>query len=858
MSKTATRLIKQFKPQQYNLQLSINHTQLTFSGTVTIIGNKVGPPSKRLTFHQNGLRITDATIQAKTKKNESKTKPSRIYHHKKLNEVRLHSDTTLYPGHYTISISFSGKISQTMLGIYPSRFKHNKKEEIIIATQFESHHAREAFPCIDEPEAKATFNLTLETDQKLTTLSNTPIIQQHQKNDRLITSFEETPKMSTYLLAFVIGKLHSVSTKNQNGVTVTSWAAINRPKKELKYSVQEAAAMLDFYNDYFQVPYPLKKYDQVALPDFDSGAMENWGLITYRETALLDDPDNSSITNKQFVSLVIAHELSHQWFGNLVTMRWWDDLWLNESFASIMEYIALDAMHPDWHVWEQYVSSDVLTTANRDIYKDIQPVGVRVTDPDLIHTLFDPGIVYAKGGRLLKMIKEYIGEEAFKRGLKEYFTKHAYNNTTREDLWHALETASNKDISKILTPWITQPGMPKLSINKVDGETIISQERFMLDSPPDQTLWPIPLLKQQSSSTELLTQKQQRIKSVTQDVSIYNPTASGHFITQYVTDIQQKAVAKAIIDRTIPAESRINTINDMLLLARHGDQSLVDVLKIVTKCSKEPRDNVWSLIGRALGYAAQLTEGDETTEDLIRQTKNQLMKDWYLKLGWEDKTTDDPNTKQLRHTAVAYMLASKDDAALNYAQERIDKTKYISELPAELRPSILSAIMRHRYQDSLRNELLRQYEHAAPDIQADIVAGLGSVTQPKQAEYIISHSLDKDIVRAQDMVRWIVIFLRNYHIRETMWQWVDSNWHTIERKLGDSKSLDYVPIYMAAVVSTPKGKERFKTLFDPKKDDKSLQRNISIGQADIDARIAWRERDEHKIKDFFKGQLKKR
>src|SRR5665213_293727 len=376
MSKEVRRLFEQFRPENYKLSMALNRESMTFQGTVVISGEKVGRPSQRLTFHQNKIKVTAADIIYHDKKGDREITVSRINNQKAYDEVRLHSSTMLYPGRYTIKLTFTGDITRPMNGIYPCFFKHGGKEKTLMATQFESHHAREAFPCIDEPEAKATFDLTLITASEETVLANTPVKKQSTKAGLTNTSFETTPKMSTYLLAFVVGEMHCVTAKTKDGITVSSWATVAQPKDHLKYANDEAVKVLEFFTDYFKTPFPLKKLDQVALPDFDSLAMENWGLITYREVGLLADPKNRPLSGEQLITLVVAHEISHQWFGNLVTMKWWDDLWLNESFASIMENIGPDNLHPNWHQWEEFATSRVLACSQRDIYKDVQAVGV--------------------------------------------------------------------------------------------------------------------------------------------------------------------------------------------------------------------------------------------------------------------------------------------------------------------------------------------------------------------------------------------------------------------------------------------------------------------------------------------------
>ena len=856
MSKAVKHLYKQFKPENYNLKFNINKDKLTFTGEVIITGTKVGRPSSRITFHQRGLKIASATIHKLNKNGNDKIPIKRRLCHKAYDEVRLYSEDPIYAGKYTVQIKFSGKITESMLGMYPSHFTYNDKKETIIATQFESHYAREAFPCIDEPIAKATFDQCLTTKKGDEVLSNTPIKTQKTDKQTTTTTFETTPKMSTYLLAFVTGPMHCVESKTRSGVLVRSWSSLARPKKELKYSVNEAVKVLDFFTKYFGVDYPLEKCDQVALPDFDAGAMENWGLITYREVALLSDPDNPSISSEQYISLVIAHELSHQWFGNLVTMKWWDDLWLNESFASLMEHIALDAIHPDWHQWEFYTATDVIATTSRDIYKDIQPVGVKVTDPELIDTLFDPGIVYAKGGRLLKMLREYIGDEAFRAGLKKYFTKHAYSNTSKEDLWQAMADASGLDISALMTPWIERPGIPIVNLEQNDNWISLSQERYLLDGDDGQSLWPIPLLANNPLQNNLFTKKHAGNKSTKNLPVILNQFGSGHYFTHYIDDQHKQILADAISKQSIPAESRINILNDNLMLARGGYGSLVDCLELITACQSEDRDNVWALICRTIASAAQLTEGHPETDDNIKTFKRRLAQNWYDKLGWEDGHKDDPNTKQLRHTAIALMLAGEDESAIKQALKIYSKNSDLTEINAETRTSILCTAVRHG-DKAVVIDLIKQYQSSSPDIQTDITSSLANTKDPKIADEILHEALGKNgFVRPQDIMRWIAMFLRNKYTREVTWNFIVKEWDWLESTLEQSKSFDYLPVYCANVMNSEEWEKKYQKLFKPKLSNKTLERNIKVGFSDISARVAWRKRDETKIIEFFKSQLK--
>lgn len=854
MSKKVKRLIDNFRPEHYDLIIHPDAKSKTFTGTVTIKGRVIGRPSQRLTFHQVGLKIENASA-IKTLKGEKATiEFDRINTQDSFQELRLHSKDKIFPGEYEVTIEFRGKITESMQGIYISNFKKSGKTYPIIATQFESHHARSAFPCIDEPDAKATFKLTLSAQNKLTALSNTDIESQKKIKDLVEYTFETTPKMSTYLLAFVIGDLKYKEAFTKDKIRVRSWASQAQDETSLVYSVEEAVKILELFKDYFGVNYPLKKCDQVALPDFDAGAMENWGLITYREVALLTDANNPSISNEQYVSMVVAHELSHQWFGNLVTMKWWDDLWLNESFASLMEHVALDKLHPEWQQWEHYVSNDVIATTNRDIYKDVQAVSTDVDHPDLIETLFDPGIVYAKGGRLLKMLLDLIGEEKFRLGLKHYFKKFAYNNASREDLWQSLSEASDIDISELMTPWLLQSGMPIVTIEKTDTNIVLTQNRFLLDGKDDTKIWPIPLLSGDANNDLIIKNKVHQV-SVTDEPLILNHLGSGHYISYYKDPSYRQKISDKFKDRSLKPETRMNLLNDYYLLARHGEISITQGLDILWANTEEDRDNVWALMSRFIGSSSLLTEGNEQAQEMLKSLRRSIAKNSYNKLGWKDSDKDDSNTKQLRHTMIALMIGGDDAVAIDKAHEIYLASKSLMELPAELRSSILIAAVK-KDPESTIPRLLEGYDELPADVQSDVSIALTSVKKEEDIKKIFKTMIGpKGLVRAQDLMRWLAYSVRNQYTRSYAWSYIKDNWKWIEATLSKSKSFDYMPIYIAGAGSSEEWLNEYKEFFSDKKHIKTLEQNIKVGTSDLISKVEWRKRDEDLIIDWLEHHV---
>ena len=477
------RLFEQFQPENYNLTLELDDTAMTFKGSVTIRGKKTGRPSERLTFHQKQLKVTKASLIKHDKKGDQPIAVKRINNQDSFDEVRLHSDSMIYPGEYTVSLEFSGSITRPMNGIYPCFFEDDGQQKKLIATQFESHHAREAFPCIDEPEAKATFDLTLLTPaaNSKEVLANTPVATTKTAKGLVTTVFEQTPRMSTYLLAFAYGDVGYLEAKTTSGITVRTYATPANVQYT-DFALEVAVKCLEFYNEYFDIEYPLAKCDFIALPDFSSGAMENWGCITFREQVMLVDPKNTSLHIKQYVAQVVAHELTHQWFGNLVTMKWWNDLWLNESFATWMSYLAVHELFPDWQYWTQFIVDEQLPAFKEDALENTHPINVTINHPDEIRTIFD-AISYNKGGSVLHMLHAYMGADDFRDGLRVYLKRHSYKNTESTDLWAAWEEASGKPIGDFMTAWTHKEGYPIVHADFTQGS--LRQERFYLNPAAD-------------------------------------------------------------------------------------------------------------------------------------------------------------------------------------------------------------------------------------------------------------------------------------------------------------------------------------------------------------------------------------
>lgn len=835
-----TRLYDSFKPKSYKLNLAIDSQQLTFQGSVAISGSLTSS-SSAIELHAKQLEIASCSVDGNSVDFSLDAE---------IDVLRLELKEGYKSPEPEVVIEFSGTITDSMHGMYPCYFEHEGKRKRLIATQFESHHAREVFPCVDEPAAKATFDVTLITNENEAVLSNMPVKSQNVDDDKQVTEFETTPLMSTYLLAFVTGEMVFKEAKTKDGVIVRSWASAAQDASWLDYSVKETVDLIEFYNDYFGVPYPLAKCDQVALPDFESGAMENWGLITYRETVLLSDPQNPSLSTQQWITLVVAHELSHQWFGNLVTMQWWDDLWLNESFANMTEYLATDRLHPEWNIWEEFTASDAVSATNRDVYSDVQAVRVAVNNPSEIHTLFDPSIVYAKGGKLLKMLHDLLGDDAWRAGLKDYFEKHAYQNTTRDDLWAALGNHTKLDVIQLMNTWIEKAGQPLVTATQEGAVLKLSQERLLLDGGRDDTVWHIPLLADDLPA--LLTAPSEEISLPSTNFVKLNTSGIGHYITNYQNAEHKIWLSEQIAQPETETSWKIARLNELTMLAKHGSASLTEGLETIKGCENEQRAMVWSLIGGIISSASILTFEDDTARSSIKQLSGNLAEKTFLRLGWNYDADEASNETHMRTIALGMMLGSERQDVIDQALQLYREAGDAELLPAESRSKLISAAVKFGTEAEFQTTLEAYKSTQNADYRADLCAALTSTKDPDHIALLHKTMLDTKVVRPQDLIRWYIYLLRNRHAREATWHWLKDNWSWIMENFGGSKSYDDFARYSASVLGSKKMLNEYTAFFEPMKTDPALKRAIAVGTEELKARVAWRERDEKNVSAWLK------
>ena len=818
------RLTDHFSPDHYDLSLTIDRKGRAFDGTVTIRGTSVTDGS--IWLHAKDLTISSVQVDGHATK----------FSHGDNDELEIALSAKAGSDHVVV-LGFSGSITDQMHGMYPCYFEHEGAKKELIATQFESHHAREVFPCVDEPLAKATYDVTLTTESGITVLGNMPVREQSNENGSLVTHFERTPKMSSYLLAWVIGELHKKTATTKSGVEVNVWATPAQRPESLDFSLDIAVRTIDFFDEYFGTPYPLPKCDHVALPDFSSGAMENWGLITYREVALLADPATTGVSSKRYIATVVAHELSHQWFGNLVTMKWWNNLWLNESFANLMEYIAVDALHPEWNIWLDYSSHETIMALRRDAIDGVQAVQTDVSHPDEISTLFDGAIVYAKGGRLLRMLQHYIGHEAFRAGLSSYFKKYAYQNTEGDDLWTELSSASGKDIATFMNAWISQPGYPVVHVS----ENGLHQEQFFVgDHQDSQATWPIPLEASVPITPPLM--ETSSLDTTIEPGERLNVGDAAHFITHYPADHLASLITELKAGTLGPVD-RLQLLHEQTMLARGGITPSADLLPLIEAYSQESVESVWDIIALSVGELKKFVETDEPAEQALRALSARISAAQYERLGWASVKGEPETDTKLRATILGMTLYGEDSSAIEQARTLFESAE-LGTLDPELRALIIGTNVRHFETAGLIDSLLKHHgATASAEVQSDIASGLTSTRDSATIERLLAAMMDPSVVRSQDVFRWFVYLIRSRYARDASWQWLKDNWQWVVDTYGGDKSFDDFPRYAAAGLMTREQLEDYVEFFTPKMDIPALRRVIRLGIAEIQARVDLIERD---------------
>jgi aminopeptidase N/puromycin-sensitive aminopeptidase len=776
---TAQRLPDNVRPSHYTLTLTPDLKAAIFSGLETI-DVTLAEPTDRITLNAAEIDFQSVTVTA-----SGKQQTAAVSLDKDKEQATFTFPEKLARGQAALSIAYTGILNNDLRGFYLSKTPRRN----YAVTQFESTDARRAFPSFDEPAFKATFDISLVIDAADTAISNTPIESDTPNGEsspgtaKHTLKFLTTPKMSTYLVAFLVGDF-KCSAGDQDGVAIR---VCSTPDKVAltPYGVDVAKFVLHYYNTYFGISYPLKKLDLIGLPDFAAGAMENFGAITYRETDLLLDPKTASVDAKVRVALVIAHEMAHQWFGDLVTMQWWDNVWLNEGFATWMENKAVAAMHPEWNM-DQGVSADEDDTLNLDALPTTRSIRARADTPDEIEQMFD-GISYGKASDVLLTVENYLGEETFRNGVHAYLAAHLYANATAEDFWNAQTAVSHKPVDKIMESLVAQRGEPLLTFgNPAGGRVSVAQRRFYLSPsvhPDPIQKWTLPVCFKTSSgqSCQILTPADSTLKVPASGLFFVNSGAKGYYRSAYTPAAY--AVIAAAIETGLDPTERIRFLGDEWAQLRDGKATVGDYLNLAAAVHSDPNAEVvaQAIAGIAHIYT-QIAATPEEKAALSAWIRRTYAPD-YSRLGLPSER-DSSNTRELRNQLFNLLGHYGKDAAV-LAQAHQMAQNYLLD-PTSIDPTLSRnalAIAARNSDAALFDRLQKVAETATdPTVQNTALRLLAEFQNPA----LVQRSLDyaaSGKVRNQDAAIQFSLPLRNAETRPQAWAYIQSHWDKVQAQL---------------------------------------------------------------------------
>jgi len=796
---TPGKLPKEVVPTDYSIRIVPNIDALKFSGTETVKLD-VRNPVHRLVLNALEMEISEASL-------DGKVLPKSAIQIDSENELLILAlPSEVAAGNHRLALSFSGKINQQGQGLFYMRYREQgspaaAEKKFMLGTQFEATDARRFFPCWDEPAFRARFQLTTVVPENWVAVSNMPIESEKKIAGGKEVRFAATPPMSSYLNVFVAGELDLIESRS--GPTQIRVIA-TKGKAELgRYALEATAQILQYYNDYFGVPYPLPKLDQIALPGGFGGAMENWGGITYYESALLFDPKNSSAETKQIIYEVIAHEMAHMWFGDLVTMAWWDNLWLNEGFASWMGTKCTSHFNPQWEVWmrretprdpTRRVGIAKEAAMEGDARSTTHPIQQPVATEAEANSAFDD-ITYKKGQSFLRMLESFLGEEVFRDGIRRYIAAHKYSNSTTADLWNALSEASKKPIGEIAACWTEQPGFPVVKVKRAgDGKVQLTQGRFTVNfqnAPP--LVWKIPLtylVVGEASATLLMTSKIESLQNIPADRPLkLNANGAGNYRVEY------DAPSWNLLLEALPklgVEDRVNLLSDAWALVQ-ADRAPVSlyfglVEKLPASTDLAEREQIINV----LDFVNRLLVGDPEREKFQRYARS-LLRPTFETLGWEPKKGEPPTAGNLRASLINALGDLNDPEIIAGCRERFEK--YLANpasLVPDLRPSVL-AVVGH-YADEKTWSKLHELGLKTTSIEEkqNYYNALAEAIDPKLVKKTLPIALTDELPTSR-AVFLVPAVARDSGHPEIAWEFAKANMKTLLAKIDAAGANRYAP-----------------------------------------------------------------
>ena len=774
------RLPRHVMPTRYDLRLEPDLTTGRFTGQATMLIT-VKTTTQTILLNAVDLVLQSAAVE---RPNRQPFKAS-IELEQQTQRAKLSFQEAIDPGEWKLAISFEGTLNDQLRGFYRSTYKDAAgATQTLAATQFEATDARRAFPCWDEPDFKAVFATTLVVDPRLTAVSNTAVVSESMENNKKVVKFADSIIMSTYLVAFIVGQIEATKPVYVGKTPLRLWTI---PGKQplTPFGQDIAAASLKFFEDYYGVPYPGDKLDLLAIPDFASGAMENFGAITFRETALLVDQRTGTHAELERIADVVAHENAHMWFGDLVTMSWWNGLWLNEAFATFMEMLAVDAWKPEWKRWETF-SVARAAAFSVDGLMSTRPIEFPVHAPKDADAMFDI-LTYEKGASVLRMLEQHIGPTVFRDGVRQYLRTHAYGNADTNDLWTALGSVGHQPVPELMNGWIFQPGFPLITADLQGQELRLSQQRFayLAPEPASEQLWQVPLqvrltIGDRTEHRQLLLADRETTIGLPAGVTsvLVNEGGHGFYRVRHRGALLQQLLDQGL-DR-LAAIERFNLISDAWATTVAGLMPLPEYLQLTARFKEERDRNVWTVLLDSFSFLNRIIASEDRAalEALVRDRVMLAVKE----LGWDPRPGESDLVRQLRGDLIGALGKLGNDAGTQ--QAAADRYQRYRKDPTTVDPNIvpaLVAILAHIGDESRYEEFSERYRTAhTPQEERRYLFSLAAFQPPALLGHTLARTINGEI-RTQDAPFIVGALMSNVYGREQAWEFVKTNWDQMDR-----------------------------------------------------------------------------
>ena len=851
-------------PQHYTITLTPDLETFTFIGEESIVVNIKGKTSK-IVLHALDLKVNRVDICYVGQVGHAPAQ--KITFNKKMQTVTLNFGQSLEPGEAVLHIQFSGTLNDKMCGFYRTSYFVNDEKRWGAATQFEATDARRAFPCWDEPAQKAKFSINLNIPERMIGLSNMPVLKFWKNESKPSTEkrveFQTTPPMSTYLVAFIVADLEYIEAYDKNGVRIRVYTTPGK-KEHGQFGLDVALHTLPFLAEYYDMKYPLPKLDLVALPDFGAGAMENWGLETFRETALLIDPANVSVAARERVADVVDHELAHHWFGNLVTMQWWTHLWLNEGFANFVENKAVDKQFPEWERMLRFIAEDVRGALHAMDKKNSHAIEVDVKNPAEIREIFDT-TTYSGGGSVNFMNEQYLTEEGFLKGLRLYLKKYAYGNATTKQLWEILEKVTGKPVRSVMGTYTRQAGYPLVIVQEKElsrkglRSFELKQQRFLFDGSSDRKnpTWAIPIgvigSSLPKSSYHYMRSKKMNliVNAATNNWVKLNPGTGALYRVLYPEHMQHslaKAV-KEVDDRITPAD-RIGLLDDAFALARAGYLSTTEALELLESYRNEKNCYVWTVIASAFGEMDHMIGSENSARAAFEQYARTFFRPMALHMGWGKREGERNSDVLLRSLVLRNYAGYGDLNTVAKAFLRFNAHQVVKPIDPDLRQLVYTLVAEYGKPDEW--EKLITIYGSTDDHQEKIrvLRAIGKTKDPEIVKQALTFAISEK-VRKQDTPIVILSAGLNNIARPIVWEFLKSNWKIfIERYHGGGLGLLSRMVKVADGFKTERTYHDVKEFFAKNKLD-GAKRVMAETLEQIQSNVAWVKRDGNEIDKWF-------